>query len=104
MEQLKDLHIAISAITGTPRIVKFRKKSSEGAMFTYTDKYIDIPQEEWDTALIHYFDSFKPNTRQFAVLDNDWSFFLGGHFDTAESLIQCLKECIAEVERLKNEN
>lgn len=89
-----NLHLMVSAITGTPRIVSIDTNKTN-----MSDKYKDIPKEEWESALISYFNSFKEDTRQLYVLDN-WSFFLGGNPKDKETLIKMLEEVIAEVKKL----
>lgn len=91
----KNLHLMISAITGTPRIVSINPEKTQ-----LSDKYIDIPKEEWEGSLIHYFDSFQEGKRQLLVIDN-WSFFLGGNATSREHLIRMLEDAIEEVKTLK---
>lgn len=98
---MKNLHICISSITGTPRIVNIDLDKIEKKPYIITEKYKDIPKDEWDSALINYFSCFEPNQRQFAVGKTGWSFFIGGNCETPESLITCLKGCIREVEELQ---
>ena len=92
----KNLHLMVSAITGTPRIVSIdRSKTS------MSDKYKDIPKEEWECALISYFNMFQEDTRQLYVLDN-WSFVLGGNPKDKETLIEMLEGAIKEVKELED--
>lgn len=91
----KNLHLMISVITGTPRIVSIDPEKTQ-----LSDKYIDIPKEEWEGSLIHYFDSFQEGKRQLLVIDN-WSFFLGGNATSREHLIRMLEDAIEEVKTLK---
>jgi hypothetical protein len=99
---MNNLHVTVSAITGTPRIVKI-KEHDQRKNYVITENYIDIPKNEWDSALIQYFRAFDINVRQLVVGKSDWSFFAGGHFETPEKLIQCLKGCISEIEKLTKE-
>ena len=78
----KNLHLMTSAITGTPRIVNIDTNKTN-----FSEKYKDIPKEEWESALIQYFNSFQDGTRQLYVIDN-WSFFLGGNANSKEQLIK----------------
>lgn len=91
----KDLHLMISAITGTPRIVNIDLNKTN-----LSEKYKDIPKEEWESALIQYFNSFQDGTRQLYVIDN-WSFFLGGNANSKEQLIKILENVIKEVKSLE---
>lgn len=97
----KNLHLMISVITGTPRIVSIDTENSQlSDKIQLSDKYIDIPKEEWEGSLIHYFDSFQEGKRQLLVIDN-WSFFLGGNATSREHLIRMLEDAIEEVKTLK---
>lgn len=87
----KNLHLMISAITGTPRIVSINPEKTQ-----LSDKYIDIPKEEWEGSLINYFDSFQEGRSQLQVV-NSWSFFFGGNATSREELIWMLEQAIEEV-------
>lgn len=91
----KNLHLMISAITGTPRIVNIDLNKTN-----LSEKYKDISKEEWESALIRYFNSFQEGTRQLYVIDN-WSFFLGGNANSKEQLIKILESVIKEVKSLE---
>lgn len=91
----KNLHLMISAITGTPRIVNIDLNKTN-----LSEKYKDIPKEEWESALIQYFNSFQDGTRQLYVIDN-WSFFVGGKAKNKEQLIKILENVIKEVKSLE---
>lgn len=58
----------ISTITGTPRIVNIDTNKTN-----ISEKYKDIPKEEWENATIQYFSHYKDGTRQLYVIQ-DWSF------------------------------
>ena len=91
----KDLHLMISAITGTPRIVNIDLNKTN-----LSEKYKDIPKEEWESAIIQYFNHFKEGSRQLYVIDN-WSFFIGGKAKNKEQLIKILENVIKEVKSLE---
>lgn len=91
----KNLHLTISAITGTPRIVNIDLNKTN-----LSEKYKDIPKEEWESALIQYFNSFQDGTSQLYVIDN-WSFFLGGNANSKEQLIKILEDVLKEVKSLE---
>lgn len=91
----KNLHLMISAITGTPRIVNIDLDKTN-----LSDKYKDIPKEEWESALVQYFNTFQEGMRQLYVIDN-WSFFLGGNATSKEQLIDILEKAIEEVKALQ---
>ena len=92
-----NLHIAISAICGKPRIVNidFTKTNC-------TDKYKDIPLDEWESCLLGYFAHFKENQSQMMIGGENWEFFIGGNAQTKEQLIKILEERIEEIKKLKD--
>lgn len=82
-----DLHVAISAITGHPRIVNCK----EGSLTT--DKYKDIPQDEWESCLLNFFDFFKD--RIYFKMLKSGGFVIGGNKapkDIAKELRRIAKE------------
>ncbi len=91
----KNLHLMISTITGTPRIVNIDTNKTN-----FSEKYKDIPKEEWESAIIQYFNHFKNGTRQLYVIE-DWSFFIGGKAKNKEQLIKILENILKEVKTLK---
>lgn len=98
---MKNLHILVSGIMGTPRIVSVNLEKVKDKQCFMSEKYKDIPQDEWDAALMAYFSHFGMNQRQLAVSKDGWAFFIGGNFDTADNLIKCLKNCIEEIKKLE---
>ena len=46
----ENLKLAVSAITGQPRIVKINPKNPDRS-----DKYIDIPHDEFKNIMLNYF-------------------------------------------------
>lgn len=100
MPKLENLHLLISSITGTPRIVNANLTNKD---IIFANSYKDIPKEEWDSALINYYSHFDLNTRQFIVAQNDWTFVIGGKFDDPDKAIQCLENCIKEIKEMKEE-
>lgn len=91
----KNLHILISGITGTPRIVNIDLEKTN-----YSDKYKDISKEEWESAMINYFSYFDNNKRQLMVT-KDWAFFIGGKAENKDQLIKLLEGTIAEIKSLE---
>ena len=90
-----NLHVCISAICGTPRIanIDFSKTNR-------TDKYIDIPIDEWENCLLIYFTYFKENNSQI-MISNEWGFVVGGKAQTKEDLIKILEDRIEEIKNIK---
>lgn len=91
----KDLHLMVSSITGQPRIVKVDKSKPN-----FSDKYIDIPKEEFESAVLNYFAHYKESTKWLAVTE-DWSFCVGGNVKDKEQLIKALEDAIKEVKGLE---
>lgn len=89
----KNLHLIVTEITGKPQIVSL--KPYKGIFKKYG---IDIPKEEWISAMMTYYSSgqFK-NTRQM-LISTDYTFLIGGNVGTKENLIKALKSCIKELE------
>jgi hypothetical protein len=85
----ENLHIAVSRITGEPRIV-----SDSNAKTNFCEKYKNIDENEWVSALLNWFDikSPKGKTRPTfkALMTNvekgEGTFVYGGHFDSWENL------------------
>ena len=90
------LHLCISGITGTPRIVNIDFKKSN-----MSDKYKDIPKDEWEGALLQYFSHFKEKQVQLMVGQN-WEFFIGGNATNKETLIKALEERIEAIKKLED--
>ena len=91
----KNLHILISCITGTPRIVNIDLEKTN-----CSDKYKDISKEEWESAMINYFSYFDNNMRQLMITE-DWAFYVGGKAENKDQLIKLLEGTIAEIKDLK---
>lgn len=91
----KNLHLCISVIEGKPRIVNI-----DFTKTNMTDKYKDIPLDEWESALLGYFAHFDDGTSQLMIGGDNWEFFLGGNFSSKEELIKCLKGRIEDIEKL----
>ena len=105
----KNLHIGICAITGQPRII-----SSKSDKPSFCDKYKDIPQGEWISAVLNYFDmlagDIKPPQKYHLpilkasikkVKEGEGLFVLGGKFDTWEDLESQAKAFLAQVQYYK---
>lgn len=91
-----NLHLAISCICGTPRIVNI-----DFSKTNCTDKYIDIPIDEWENCLLSYFAHFKENNSQMMIGGDNWEFFIGGNAQTKEDLIKILEDRIEEIKNIK---
>ena len=91
----KNLHLSISAITGTPRIVNI-----DSSKTNYSDKYKNIPIDEWEGSLLDYFSHFKENQSQMMIGGDNWEFFIGGNAKTKEDLIEILQERIKEIQEI----
>ena len=92
----KNLHLLISEITGTPRIVNIDLNKTN-----FSDKYVDIPKEEWKRAIVGSFSHFKEGERLLYIANN-WEFFLGGNPKDKKHLIKILENAIKEVQSLKD--
>jgi len=92
-EYFKNLHLGVCAITGTPRIMSIK----EGE--TYTDKYIDISKEEWESALLCWARELEHGYVQ--VL-KDYTFCVAGKAKDKRSLIMGLRKLADELESIIN--
>lgn len=88
-----DLHVLISAITGQPRIAK----TKNGKLVT--DKYIDIPQKEWESAILNWASMLEHGYVQ--VLE-DFTFCFAGKAKNKKHLIQGMRKLADELEELIN--
>ena len=85
----KNLHIAISSITGEPRII-----STSDVNTNLCEKYKNIDEDEWISALLNWFDIKSPKGKTQPTLKasitnvekGEGTFVYGGHFDSWESL------------------
>ena len=91
----KNLHVSISAITGTPRIVNI-----DFSKTNCSDKYKDIPIDEWESCLLGYFAHFKENQSQMMIGGDNWEFFIGGNAKTKEDLIKILQQRIKDIQKI----
>lgn len=69
----ENLHLEIAAITGSPRIVNTKNPH------TSTDKYKNIPQDEWESAILNWA-KFLDNG--FVQILTDGTFLVAGKIDT----------------------
>lgn len=79
-----DLHLAICAITGEPRIASFKDGQKS------TEKYKNIPMKEWKAAILNWFSLFKEN-KSFVQVLKDYTFCIGGKAKDKQTLIQGLR-------------
>lgn len=91
----KNLHVSISAITGTPRIVNI-----DFSKTNCSDKYKNIPIDEWESCLLGYFAHFKENQSQMMIGGDNWEFYIGGNAKTKEDLIKILQQRIEEIQKI----
>ena len=87
-----DLHVTICAITGQPRIASYKEGQKS------TDKYKDIPDEEWKGALLNWFSKFKESQTFIQVL-KDYTFCFGGKVKDKQELVQALRNLANILER-----
>lgn len=80
-----DLHVSVSAITGTPRIVSCKLGAKS------TDKYKDIELNEWHSAILNWFSFFKESTSFVQVL-KDYTFCIGGKAKDKAQLVKALRD------------
>lgn len=88
-----NLHVGISAITGEPRIYSL-KDPKKGK----TDKYKNIPKEEWESAVVGWFSLFKEDTT-FIQITQDWAYCIGGNMSCKENLIKHLRDIADTLEK-----
>ena len=91
-----NLDIAVSAITGKPRIVsvKFENKSCA------TDKYKNINEQTWINCILLW---LQHRPLGCTVLE-DYTVLIGGKTKNKEDLIKCLENIIDSVKNIKDEN
>lgn len=85
----ENLHIAISSITGEPRIIL-----DSNAKTNFCEKYKNIDENEWVSALLNWFDMKSPKGKTQPTLKalitnvekGEGTFIYGGHFDSWENL------------------
>lgn len=94
----KNLHLAVSTITGTPRIVSIDFSKTDRS-----DKFIDIPKEEFESCILNHYDHLPENSRHLMIMKN-WTGFLGFNTTSKENLIKCLEEAIEEVKALEDKD
>lgn len=88
-QYFKNLTLAISSITGIPRICSVREDKG----YFVTDKYKDIPRETWLNCLMLYFDKQQQNCKPNVCVAVDKSdgklyYVTGGSFrDKGELLL-----------------
>ena len=89
----KNLHLGVAAITGKPRIMSIKPNEDS------TDKYINIPDEEWHNAILSWANHLEHGYVQ--VLD-DYTFCIAGKATSKRHLIQGIKKLADELEGLIN--
>ena len=100
----KNLHIAISSITGEPRII-----SDSNAKTNFCEKYKNIDENEWVSALLNWFDMKSPKgktqpTLKASIINvekGEGTFVYGGHFDSWEDLEDQAKMFLLQVQYYK---
>lgn len=81
----KELHVAVCAITGTPRIVSMKDGDN------YSEIYKDIPKEEWEAAILNWA-SMLP--KGYIQCTSNFKFAVCGKVENKQHLIQALKNAI----------
>lgn len=107
---LKNLHVAISAITGQPRIIQIKNIKYP----SFCDKYKNIPEDEWISAILNYFEmtvakiippkKYHAPTLKAHIEDTEIGkgiFALGGKFDSWEDLEDQAKMFLLQVQIYK---
>ena len=92
----ENLHLAISAITGKPRICSVKDNN------WVTDKYKNIPDKEWESCIMNWFHYFQEG-KSFVQVLSDYTFCVGGKAYNKRSLIEGLRKCADELEKIINE-
>ena len=88
-----NLHVAISAITGQSRIAYIDPKKPN-----QSDKYIDIPEDEWFNTIMSWIDML-PEGKVLLSVHKGYSFLLGGNLSSKEELIKALKSTLVKLEQ-----
>lgn len=88
-----NLHLEVSAICGTPRIASTKPGKC------YTDKYKDIPKEEWESALLNWASHLEHG---YVQVTNNFAFAVMGKARSKEHLIQSLRNVADELEGIIN--
>ena len=91
----ENLHLAISGRTGTPRIVNIDYNKTN-----LSDKYKNIPKDEFESAMLEYYQHFKENARQLLIL-NDWTTVFGCKANNKKDLLKILNKTIKEIENME---
>lgn len=92
----KDLHLEIAAITGSPRIAK-RKLDENG--FPFSDTYMNIPKEEWESAVLNWANHLEHGYVQVLT---DYTFCIAGKAQDKRSFIMGLRKLADELEETIN--
>ena len=100
----ENLHIGISSITGEPRII-----SCADSKTTFCEKYKNIAENEWVSAVLNWFDMKSPKgltqpTLKASIIDvkkGEGYFAYGGHFDSWEDLEVQAKLLLAQAQWYK---
>lgn len=90
----KNLHLAISEINGTPRIVNIDFDKTNRS-----DKYKDIDLKEWESAILNWFSHFGIG-KSFVQVLTDYTFCVGGKAADKQSLINGLRELADKLEEM----
>lgn len=87
----KNLHLEVSAICGSPRIAAVQEGKS------YTDKYINIPKEEWESALLNWAEHLE---KGYVQATKNGSFIVAGTMKnpSIKEFVKVLKNLIKELE------
>ena len=89
----KDLHLEVAAITGSPRIACTKLGQ------TSTDKYKNIPKEEWESAILNWAGFLE---KGYVQIIKDGSFVIAGKVqdeNKIQGLINALRRLANELEK-----
>lgn len=93
-EYFKDLHLAVSAIKGSPRIVSLKEGEDT------SDKYINIEQAEWESAILNW---ARKLDKGFVQVLNDYTFCIAGKAENKRHFIMGLRKLADELEEILNQ-
>lgn len=91
-----NLNIAVSVITGKPRIVSIKPDDKSNT----TDKYKNIDERTWVNCILLW---LQHRTLGCTILD-DYTVLIGGKVKDKKDLIKCLENIIDSVKSIKDEN
>lgn len=88
------LHLAINAVTGQPIIGSFKNKP-------VTDKQKTIPGEEWESAILNFFNHFDSGKTYVQALKSG-TFCIAGKFETPKQTAEFLRNIVTTMEKMES--